>query len=164
LLDPDAIKLAKELDGLPLALATAGAYLDQVAISLSDYLRLYQESWAQLQESSPQLSSYEDRTFYSTWQVSFNHIKQQNNLSAKLLCFWAYFDSQDLWLELLQHSDSNNPDWVRELAQDEVSFHKAVRVLSNHGLLEVDTSSQVLIESRGVQHAWMRSFVDSSRS
>jgi hypothetical protein len=66
MLDPDAIKLAKELDGLPLALATAGAYLYQVAISLSDYLRLYKKSWVQLQESSPELSSYEDRTLYST--------------------------------------------------------------------------------------------------
>jgi hypothetical protein len=35
LLDLDAIRLAKELDGLPLALATARAYLDQVMISLS---------------------------------------------------------------------------------------------------------------------------------
>jgi hypothetical protein len=66
IIDPDAIKLAKELDGLPLALATAGAYLDQVAISLLDYLRLYKESWAQLQELSPKVSSYEDRTLYST--------------------------------------------------------------------------------------------------
>lgn len=40
MLDPDVVGLAKELDRLPLALATAGAYLDQVAISLSDYLRL----------------------------------------------------------------------------------------------------------------------------
>ncbi|KAG4427041.1 hypothetical protein IFR05_017476, partial [Cadophora sp. M221] len=71
--DPDAIMLAKELDGLPLALATAGAYLDQVAVSLSDYLRLYQQSWVQLQESSPELDSYEDRTLYSTWQISFDH-------------------------------------------------------------------------------------------
>jgi hypothetical protein len=39
MLDPDATKLAKEMDGLPLALATAGAYLDQVAISVPDYLR-----------------------------------------------------------------------------------------------------------------------------
>ena len=66
LLDPDATKLAKELDGLPLALATTGTYLDQVAISLSDYLCLYKESWMQLQKSSPELSSYEDRTLYST--------------------------------------------------------------------------------------------------
>ena len=123
MLDPDAVKLAKELDGLPLALATTGAYLYQVAISLSDYLRLYKKSWVQLQESSPELSSYEDRTLYSTWQISFQHVKQQNDLSAKLLCFWAYFDSQDLWLELLQHSDSNDPDWVRQLAKDDISFY-----------------------------------------
>jgi hypothetical protein len=37
MLDPDAIKLAKELDGLPLALATAGAYLES---SGDKFLRL----------------------------------------------------------------------------------------------------------------------------
>jgi hypothetical protein len=47
-IDSDAIKLAKKLDGLPLALTTAGAYLDQAAISFSDYLRLYEESWLKL--------------------------------------------------------------------------------------------------------------------
>ncbi|KAG4429852.1 hypothetical protein IFR05_014663 [Cadophora sp. M221] len=43
--DLDAIKLAKELDGLPLALATAEAYLNQTAKTFLDYLRLYKESW-----------------------------------------------------------------------------------------------------------------------
>ena len=76
-LDSDAKRLAKELDGLPLALATAGAYLNQTAISFSDYLRLYKESWAKLQKTTPELSSYEDRTLYSTWQVSFTRIEQQ---------------------------------------------------------------------------------------
>ncbi len=159
MLDPDAVRLAKELDGLPLALATAGAYLDQVAISLSDYLRLYKESWAKLQESSPGLTSYEDRTLYSTWQLSFDHVKQQNRLSAKLLRLWAYFDNQDLWFELLRHSNSEDPDWIQELSKDELTFHGAVRVLSNHGLVEVDRSSQEWIESRGYSihgcvHSW----------
>ncbi|OBT63871.1 hypothetical protein VE03_06634 [Pseudogymnoascus sp. 23342-1-I1] len=156
--DPNAIMLARELDGLPLALATAGAYLDQVAVSVSDYLRLYKQSWVQLQKSSPELDSY-DTGLYSTWQISFDHVKKQNDLSARLLCFWAYFDSQDLWLELLQHCDSNDPDWVRELTKDELSFHQAVRVLTSHGLVEVDASSQDLIESRGYSihgcvHSW----------
>ncbi|MCJ1360581.1 MAG: hypothetical protein MMC33_010589 [Icmadophila ericetorum] len=71
--DPDAVKLAGKLDRLPLVLATAGAYLDQVAIGFSDHLRLYENSWAKLQKTSPELSSYEDRTLYSTWQVSFDH-------------------------------------------------------------------------------------------
>jgi tetratricopeptide (TPR) repeat protein len=160
MLDPDAIKLANELDGLPLALATAGAFLDQVAISLADYLRLYKKSWAKLQKTSPELSSYEDRTLYSTWQVSFDHVEQRNGLSAKLLRLWAYFDNHDLWFELLRHGDSEDPDWIRELTEDELSFHGAVRVLSDHGLVEVDTSSQEWIESRGYSihgcvHSWI---------
>ena len=59
-IDADAIGLAKELDGLPPVLATAGAYLDQSAMSFSDYLRLYKESWAKLRKTSPELSSYKD--------------------------------------------------------------------------------------------------------
>ena len=98
------------MDGLPLALATAGAYLKQVAMSFSVYLRLYEASWLKLQESSPRLTSYEDRTLYSTWQLSFNHVEQRNGLSAKLLRLWAYFDNQDLWFELLRHGDSIDPD------------------------------------------------------
>ncbi|KAN0072834.1 HET domain containing protein [Elaphomyces granulatus] len=157
--DPDAVKLAKELDGLPLALATAGAYLDQTAISFSDYLRLYKESWTRLLKKSPELSSYDDRTLYSTWQLSFDHVKQRNELSAELLRLWAYFDNQDVWFELLQHGDSEDPEWVRQLTKDELSFNDAVRVLSDYGLVEVDMSSQERIESRGYSihgcvHSW----------
>ncbi|PMD56971.1 uncharacterized protein K444DRAFT_565764 [Hyaloscypha bicolor E] len=157
--DPDATKLAKELDGLPLALATAGAYIDQVAISFSDYLRLYKASWLKLQKTSPELSSYEDRTLYSTWQLSFNHVKQQNELSAKLLQLWAYFDNQDIWFELLRHSDSEDPNWIRELTKDELSFNSAVRVLCNHGLADANVDSQGWIESSGYSmhgcvHSW----------
>ncbi|KAN0067790.1 TPR-like protein [Elaphomyces granulatus] len=157
--DPDAVKLAMELDGLPLALATAGAYLDQTAISFSDYLRLYKASWAKLLTTSPELNSYEDRMLYSTWQLSFDQVKQRNELSAKLLRLWAYFDNQDLWFELLRHSDSDDPDWIRELTEDELGFNGVVRVLSDHGLVEADMSSQELIESRGYSihgcvHSW----------
>src|ERR1700740_711547 len=122
MLDPDAVNLAKELDGLPLALATAGAYLDQTAISFSDYLRLYKASWAKLLTTSPELRSY-DRMLYSTWQLSFDQVKTRNELSAKLLRLWAYFDNQDLWFELLRHSSSKDPNWIRELTEDELEFN-----------------------------------------
>ena len=85
IIDPDAILLVEELDGLPLALATAGAYLKQINTSFAVYLQQYKESWKKLQETSPQISSYEDRTLYSTWQISFDRVEQQNELSAKLL-------------------------------------------------------------------------------
>ncbi|KAG4431661.1 hypothetical protein IFR05_012864, partial [Cadophora sp. M221] len=158
-INPDAVELAKELDGFPLALATAGAYLNQTARSFSDYLRLYKESWARLMETSPELSSYEDRTLYSTWRISFDNVRQRNPLSANLLRLWAYFDNQDLWLELLQHDECDSPEWLRELTKDELSFDGAIRALSNYGLVEVATFSQESTESKGYNihgcvHSW----------
>ena len=151
--------LARELDGLPLALATAGAYLDQVSTSFSGYLHLYRESWLKLQQTSPEVISYEDRALYSTWQLSFDHVKQQNELSAQLLRLWAYFDNEDIWFELLRHDDSNDPEWISQLTKDELSFNQAVRVLCNHGLAEADMSSEEGLESRGYRmhscvHSW----------
>jgi hypothetical protein len=60
MVDPDALRLARELDGLPLALARAGAYLDQTAIGFSEYLNLYKASSAELLKDSPDVWSYED--------------------------------------------------------------------------------------------------------
>jgi hypothetical protein len=158
-LDTDAARLATKLGGHPLALATAGAYLKQASIGLSDYLRLYEKSWAKLRKTSPELSSCEDRMLYSTWQISFEHVKRRNICSAHLLRLWAYFDNQDLWFELLQHSDSKDPHWIRELVKDELTFHGAMRILSDHGLVKVNKSSQELLESQGYSihgcvHSW----------
>ena len=84
-IETTAVELVKELDGLPLALSTAGAYLEHVTTSFSEYLRLYKASWLKLQQTSPQLRSYEDRSLYTTWLVTLDRIEQQNPASAKLL-------------------------------------------------------------------------------
>ena len=73
---------------------------------------------------------------------------------------WAYFDNQDIWFELLRHGNSEDPEWIHELTKDELSFNGAVRVLNDHGLVEVNMSSQELIESRGYSihscvHSWV---------
>jgi hypothetical protein len=75
------------------------------------------------------LSSYEDRALYSTWQLSLDHIKQQNELSARLLQLWAYFDNQDIWFELLQHSILDGPEWFSQLNEDELSFNQGAATL-----------------------------------
>jgi hypothetical protein len=91
---------------------------------------------------SPEVSTYEDRQLYSTWQLSLDHIKQQSELLAKLLKLWAYFDNQDLWFELLREGRTGGPDWLYQLTEDELAFNQVVRVLCDHGLIEVDKSSK----------------------
>ncbi|ORX95173.1 hypothetical protein BCR34DRAFT_498675 [Clohesyomyces aquaticus] len=147
--DPDAAELAKQLDGLPLPLAMAGAYISRVGISFTDYLRLYNASWLRLQQPSLGVWSYMDRAPMSTLQLSFERIRQESELSAQLLQLWAYFDNQDLWLELLREGSSGGPVWLRQLTEDEPSFKQVVRVLSNYGLVEVNQPRASAIESEG---------------
>jgi tetratricopeptide (TPR) repeat protein len=133
-----------------------------VSTSFADYLQLYKTSWRQLQEDAPQLLSYEDRALYTTWNISLGHVKQQSELAAKLLQLWAYFDNQDVWLELLQEGRDDGTEWFWELTRDQLVFNKAVRVLCDHALVEAEAeavSRKDTKESRGYGmhscvHAW----------
>jgi hypothetical protein len=147
-IDPGTIELAKELDGLPLALSTAGVYLEHVSMTLSEYLRRYKASWLSLQTMSPQLKSYEDRSLYTTWQITFDRIQQQNRASAKLLKLWAYFDRQDLWFDLLRHANSVDKS-IQKLTEDELNFNKAIILLCNFGLVDLDPSPQQQVGRTG---------------
>ena len=158
-IDPGAVELVKELDGLPLALSTAGAYLEHVSMTLSDYLRLYKASWLKLQTTSPPLESYEDRSLYTTWQITFDRIQQQNPASASLLKLWAYFDRQDVWFELLRHANSADDRWIQELTKDELNFNEAVALLCSFGLVDPDGALQQQFGSGGYSvhscvHSW----------
>ncbi|KAK1837902.1 NB-ARC and TPR domain protein, partial [Colletotrichum chrysophilum] len=133
--DHNAIVLAKKLDGLPLALATAGAYLDHVATSCREYLEMYEKAWLYLQEESPGLTEY-NHTLYTTWDISFRHIQLQNQNAADLLRLWAYFDNHDVWYELLRAGESEKPLWLNKMTEDRLNFDKVVRVLCDHGLVE----------------------------
>ncbi|KAI1172158.1 kinesin light chain [Nemania sp. FL0916] len=154
----DAKRLAEELDGLPLALAAAGAYLRRVTISFADYLSLYKESWSTLQTTTPSLGSYQDRTLCSTWELSYVQIQKQHPLAAYLLRWWAYFNNEDLWFELLQHDIPDRPGWACELA-DKLSFNSAMGTLHDYGFVEPHTPPPDLIGSRGYSihpcvHSW----------
>jgi hypothetical protein len=48
LLDPSAMKLARRIDGLPLAFVMTETYLSRTSDSFSDYLQLYSSSWGDL--------------------------------------------------------------------------------------------------------------------
>ncbi|KAI0401063.1 hypothetical protein F4802DRAFT_609620 [Xylaria palmicola] len=153
-----AQSLTEELDGLPLALATAGAYLRRVSISFATYLRLYRESWVRLHTSTPSLGSYQDRTLCSTWQLSYVKIQEQDPLAAHLLQWWAYFNNEDIWFELLQPNSVDGPAWIYKLA-DEINFNSAIGTLHDYGFIEPQFSTPDLIGSRGYSihacvHSW----------
>ncbi|KAH7007847.1 uncharacterized protein B0I36DRAFT_437158 [Microdochium trichocladiopsis] len=134
------LDLVRELDGLPLALATAGAYLKRAPISIPKYLRYYKESWARL-TGNLHLGSYADRTLATTWQLSYEHVQTQNPLAAHLLQWWAYFNNEDIWYDLIQASNEDGPMWMKQLS-GELNFNDAMGVLYDYSLVEPTTIFQ----------------------
>lgn len=73
------------LDGLPLALATAGVYIYQIVDSFGCYLQIYKKSWDELAQYCDEAQEYENRTLYSTWNLSLKQIEAQDSEAAQML-------------------------------------------------------------------------------
>ncbi|KAL8784584.1 MAG: hypothetical protein Q9195_008985 [Heterodermia aff. obscurata] len=135
--DASARRLARRLDGLPLALATAGAYLSQSTDSFDEYLESYNDSWSDLSQYSRGLMDYEDRTLFSTWNLSFQIVQAQDPEAAELLKLMAYLDNQDLWYELFHKDVKDAPAWWTEVTKSRARFNRAISTLHSYSLLEM---------------------------
>jgi len=143
-LDLDATKLARRLDGLPFALATAGAYLHQTTSSFGDYLEIYNESWHDLDRYSHERLNFEERVLYSTWNLSFAQIQAHDAAAAELLRLMAYFDNQDLWYELFQAGNKHLPWWWAEVVESNVRFNHVISKLRDYSLVKIQVGSYSL--------------------
>jgi tetratricopeptide (TPR) repeat protein len=130
------MKLAERLDGLPLAVATAGMYLSQTPDSFAEYLKLYEDSWNELGDNSDGLMEYGDRTLYSTWNVSLKRVEAQDPEAAQLVRFTAYLSNVDIWYEFFQRGAENGPSWLLEVVRSKPRFDRAMGKLQDYGLVE----------------------------
>lgn len=139
--------LFRLLDGLPLAIAQASAYLQQSEIGVAKYIQLYKQQWKSLMESQDRagelLRDYPDRSVWTTWTISYYVIRKKSEAAANLLLLWACLDNKDLWYGLLARAGKDSaevaqylPEWLVGLANDEFEFVAAIRLLRNYSLIE----------------------------
>jgi hypothetical protein len=141
-IDHDAQRLAVRLDGLPLALATAGAYINQTADSFGYYLQMYEESWGELAQYCDESQEYEDRTLYTTWNLSLKQVEAQDPEAAQMLRLIAYFSNTDLWYKLFQKGAESGPEWLSNVVKSRPRFNRAMNKLQEYSLVEAETDIQ----------------------
>ncbi|KAI4265147.1 MAG: hypothetical protein L6R38_009625 [Xanthoria sp. 2 TBL-2021] len=134
--DVHAKKLAKRFDGLPLALVTAGDYISQTADSFGEYLQMYEQSWTDLAENSDNLMEYDDRTLYSTWNLSLKQVAAQDPQAAELFRLMGYLGNADLWYKLFRKGAGSTPDWFCDITKSNPRFNKAMATLHSYSLIE----------------------------
>ncbi|KAK4176394.1 putative kinesin light chain [Triangularia setosa] len=102
----NATALLAELDLLPLAVSQAAAYMERTATPISEYLsklRRRRKRWQLLSETEfdRHRRHYVSNSVMQTWNISIEHIRQENHIAYNILHSLAFVDSQNIPFELV---------------------------------------------------------------
>ncbi len=169
IIDPvEGRRLLDLLDGLPLAIAQAGAYLQESGVGVGIYLKFYEQKWKELMEShdlrDAPLQDYPNRSVWTTWTISYNAIREKDQNAANLLLLWAFLDNRDLWHGLFIEACRDSTivarrlsEWIGDIASSELQFIKAIQLLRNYSLVE-KMEDMVSYTTHPVVHRWAYHF------
>ncbi len=99
--DPDHLVKAREisrlLEGLPLALDQAGAYIEVTRKSLSDYVQNYR---MRLNDRGQHTTNRHPKTVTATFSLCFEQVKQNNATAGEILQLCAFLNAEAIPEEL----------------------------------------------------------------
>ena len=123
-------------------------------------------------ESHPDFAprEYDYRSVYTTWNVSFECVKQKNEDAANMLQLWSYLDNKDIWYSLFNNEQNSNlrrwhsllPQWFKRVVGTVADFRRAVRILLAYSLIEAKEDSDAFA-MHPVVHDWCREILDADR-
>lgn len=149
-IEPDAVKLVKALDYIPLAISQSCAYIrvKRPRLSISRYLELFLQSEKNqeyLLKSADMGDVRRDQGVphgvFGSWQISFNQIRERNPGAADLLSFMCVIDRQGIPESLL-----------RDNAND-FEFEEQIRPLLDFSLIRMQSDKRIFEMHRLVQRA-----------
>jgi tetratricopeptide (TPR) repeat protein len=161
-----AIAIAQELDGLPLALDQAGAYIEETGCGLSDYLALYRARGAELRRRRGELATDHPDPVATTWDISFKKIEEANPAAAELLRFCAFPHPDAIPEELITAGAAELGPVLGPVASDSFELNAAIGETLKYSLLRRNPEAKTLDIHRlvqavlkdgmdeGTQHQW----------
>ncbi len=147
----DADRLAHRLGDLPLAVEQAAAWQSESGMSVDRYLALLDQRISTLLEENPP-HGYA-LNIVAAWSLAFEELHRRSPEAAALVQLCSFLGPEPIPYPLLwafRHSSDLPPDLER-MFQDDVHFHRAVRQVGQHALLQVDPVRETLTEHRLVQ-------------
>jgi tetratricopeptide (TPR) repeat protein len=141
----------KLLDGLPLALDQAGAYLEETGCGLQKYRDLYQKQGPELLKKRGNFDFSHPDPVATTWALSFENIEKANPAAADLLRICAFLDSDGIPEELFAAGAAELGPVLGPVASDELALEEAISEILKYSLINRDSSTKSLEIHRLVQ-------------
>jgi tetratricopeptide (TPR) repeat protein len=151
----EALNVVIALDGFPLALDQAGAYIEETGCNFGDYLQLYQKHrQTLLARRGTQATNYPD-SVATTWSLSFQKVEQANPAAAELLRLCAFLAPDRIPEELLRDSAAYWPPMLQQAAADLFTFYQMIEALLAFSLVKRLAENHMLSIHRLVQAVQM---------
>jgi tetratricopeptide (TPR) repeat protein len=140
----DVKALVLNLDGLPLAITQAAAFINQRYpwMTVSRYLEELQhgdQEYTQLLQrdvGDQRRYGHASNSALMTWRISFEHIRRTQPSAARLLAFMSCFDSQAIPEGLLH-------GYQDEFKSDDFDFEADVDMLQGYSLIRVQAQDKL---------------------
>jgi tetratricopeptide (TPR) repeat protein/DNA-binding XRE family transcriptional regulator len=159
-----AERIVREMDGLPLAIVQAGAYVEETGCSLADYLHLYATHRKDLLARGSRLFLDYPETVATTWSLSFRQIEQESPAAADVLRLCAFLAPDEIPEELLTRGAGELGAVLGAVAADPFKLNEALEVLRRYSLVRRIGSTHMLSIHRLVQTVLKESMDQETQS
>ncbi|MGZ3625416.1 MAG: tetratricopeptide repeat protein [Ktedonobacteraceae bacterium] len=128
-------EIVKAMDGLPLALDQAGAFIDETQCSLSDYLHFFQTRQADLLQRRGRLATDHPDSVAATFSLSFEKVQKAHLTAADLLCLCAFLDPDGIQEEIFTKGASELGSTLKPIAADPIKLNETLGTLLIYSML-----------------------------
>ena len=142
--------IVKAVDGLPLALEQAGAYINENSCDLTEYLALYEKQHKTLLDYRSELET-EQKTVMTTWSLSFESVEKADTVASALLEFCAFLHPDSISKDVVIACASQLGSVLASNVMDTDKLNGAIRLLRRYSLLRSTPDLTILTIHRLVQ-------------
>jgi tetratricopeptide (TPR) repeat protein/transcriptional regulator with XRE-family HTH domain len=146
-----AAEIVAVLDGLPLALDQAGAYIEETRCGLSGYLDLYGMRRKELLLRRGRLPLDHPEPVATTWSLSFQRVEQESSTAADLLRLLAFLNPEAIPEELIPPDVTETGSSRVPITGDPLKINEVVELLLCYSLIQRNPEAKSFSMHRLVQ-------------
>ena len=145
------LDIVRAMDGLPLALDQAGAYIEETGESVTNYLTIYQEQRAELLKRRGGLVPNHPDSVATTWSLAFEQVEGANPAAIELMRICAFLAPDAIPEELIIEGAPHLGPVLQPVAADRGKLNAAIAELLKYSLIRRDATTHTLTIHRLVQ-------------
>lgn len=143
--------IVETMDGLPLAIDQAGAYVEETGCNLGDYFKFYKMHRKRLLRARGRDAVGHPEPVATTWSLSFEKVEQAHPAAAELLRFCAFLHPDTIPEAMIMEGASELGAVLQPVAEDELELNDAIGEVYRYSLIKRNSEIKVLSIHRLVQ-------------